>query len=166
MTWIAKPISSLKIRWSSYFLTLTSLNTFNVKRVSSWSFILVLMIQGHCGSCWAFGAVESLSDRFCIHFDVVSEISYWINFELHLAVLCVILNIHDDDNFLVFFSPFLSGHTPTWDLRDWITWRKNFISYLFNCRISLSLLMTFLHAVAFCVDLAVMEDIPYMHGDT
>ncbi|KAF3776223.1 Cathepsin B [Nymphaea thermarum] len=25
---------------------------------------------GHCGSCWAFGAVESLSDRFCIHFNV------------------------------------------------------------------------------------------------
>ncbi|KAK4710680.1 hypothetical protein R3W88_005193 [Solanum pinnatisectum] len=24
--------------------------------------------QGHCGSCWAFGAVESLSDRFCIHY--------------------------------------------------------------------------------------------------
>ncbi|KAH0855843.1 hypothetical protein HID58_084104 [Brassica napus] len=23
---------------------------------------------GHCGSCWAFGAVESLSDRFCIQF--------------------------------------------------------------------------------------------------
>ncbi|PHT95377.1 hypothetical protein T459_03259 [Capsicum annuum] len=23
---------------------------------------------GHCGSCWAFGAVESLSDCFCIHY--------------------------------------------------------------------------------------------------
>lgn len=28
-----------------------------------------ILDQGHCGSCWAFGAVESLSDRFCIHFD-------------------------------------------------------------------------------------------------
>ncbi|XP_057971989.1 cathepsin B-like protease 3 isoform X2 [Malania oleifera] len=26
-----------------------------------------ILDQGHCGSCWAFGAVESLSDRFCIH---------------------------------------------------------------------------------------------------
>nr|VDD27736.1 unnamed protein product [Brassica oleracea] len=26
------------------------------------------MVLGHCGSCWAFGAVESLSDRFCIQF--------------------------------------------------------------------------------------------------
>ncbi|EPS69258.1 hypothetical protein M569_05509 [Genlisea aurea] len=24
--------------------------------------------EGHCGACWAFGAVEVLSDRFCIHF--------------------------------------------------------------------------------------------------
>ncbi|KAK8566229.1 hypothetical protein V6N13_021304 [Hibiscus sabdariffa] len=23
---------------------------------------------GHCGSCWAFGAVETLTDRFCTHF--------------------------------------------------------------------------------------------------
>lgn len=27
-----------------------------------------ILDQGHCGSCWAFGAVESLQDRFCIHF--------------------------------------------------------------------------------------------------
>ncbi|XWS31931.1 hypothetical protein CRYUN_Cryun23aG0118000 [Craigia yunnanensis] len=31
--------------------------------------------SGHCGSCWAFGAVESLSDRFCIHFDMNISLS-------------------------------------------------------------------------------------------
>ncbi|KAF6163413.1 hypothetical protein GIB67_029262 [Kingdonia uniflora] len=30
----------------------------------------LLLEQGHCGSCWAFGAVETLSDRFCIHFGI------------------------------------------------------------------------------------------------
>lgn len=34
-----------------------------------------ILDQGHCGSCWAFGAVESLSDRFCIHFDVNISLS-------------------------------------------------------------------------------------------
>ncbi|KAL1553068.1 Cathepsin B-like protease 3 [Salvia divinorum] len=29
-----------------------------------------ILDQGHCGSCWAFGAVEVLSDRFCIHLNL------------------------------------------------------------------------------------------------
>lgn len=36
---------------------------------SQCSTISRILDQGHCGSCWAFGAVESLSDRFCIHFN-------------------------------------------------------------------------------------------------
>jgi cathepsin B len=34
-----------------------------------------ILDQGHCGSCWAFGAVESLSDRFCVHLDVNVSLS-------------------------------------------------------------------------------------------
>eukprot|EP00262_Sarcandra_glabra_P008905 TRINITY_DN22845_c0_g1_i1.p1 TRINITY_DN22845_c0_g1~~TRINITY_DN22845_c0_g1_i1.p1 ORF type:complete len:354 (+),score=55.84 TRINITY_DN22845_c0_g1_i1:225-1286(+) len=34
-----------------------------------------ILDQGHCGSCWAFGAVESLSDRFCIHLDMNISLS-------------------------------------------------------------------------------------------
>ncbi|KAL6223309.1 hypothetical protein ACLB2K_006696 [Fragaria x ananassa] len=30
---------------------------------------------GHCGSCWAFAAVEALSDRFCIQFGKNTSLS-------------------------------------------------------------------------------------------
>ncbi|XP_047335685.1 cathepsin B-like protease 2 [Impatiens glandulifera] len=34
-----------------------------------------ILDQGHCGSCWAFGAVESLSDRFCIQYNMNISLS-------------------------------------------------------------------------------------------
>lgn len=39
------------------------------------STIKKILDQGHCGSCWAFGAVEALSDRFCIHFGMNISLS-------------------------------------------------------------------------------------------
>ncbi|KAF4370383.1 hypothetical protein F8388_016120 [Cannabis sativa] len=42
---------------------------------SQCSTISRILDQGHCGSCWAFGAVEALSDRFCIHFNMNISLS-------------------------------------------------------------------------------------------
>ncbi|CAM8898985.1 unnamed protein product [Rhodiola kirilowii] len=45
---------------------------------SAWSqcgTISRILDQGHCGSCWAFAAVESLSDRFCIQFGTNMSLS-------------------------------------------------------------------------------------------
>ncbi|KAK1559311.1 hypothetical protein Q3G72_013119 [Acer saccharum] len=47
----------------------------NIGRILALNMYMALVIQGHCGSCWAFGAVESLSDRFCIHFDMNISLS-------------------------------------------------------------------------------------------
>ncbi|KAH0887569.1 hypothetical protein HID58_049998, partial [Brassica napus] len=46
-------------------------------RVYLASAILLLAVinTGHCGSCWAFGAVESLSDRFCIKYNMNISLS-------------------------------------------------------------------------------------------
>ncbi len=49
---------------------------FDARRVwPQCSTIGKILDQGHCGSCWAFGAVEALSDRFCIHFGMNMSLS-------------------------------------------------------------------------------------------
>ncbi|KAK9035698.1 hypothetical protein V6N11_077731 [Hibiscus sabdariffa] len=54
-----------------------------------------ILDQGHCGSCWAFGAVESLSDRFCIHFGM--NISLSVNDLLACCVVTKECNPYFDD---------------------------------------------------------------------
>ncbi|GAB4841515.1 Cathepsin B-like protease 2 [Ancistrocladus abbreviatus] len=44
-------------------------------RANACLFVHAPFTLGHCGSCWAFGAVESLSDRFCIQFGMNISLS-------------------------------------------------------------------------------------------
>jgi len=54
------------------FITLpTSFNSVDKWPKCNWE----ILNQGHCGSCWAFGAAESLSNRFCTQFGVLVELS-------------------------------------------------------------------------------------------
>jgi cathepsin B len=48
-----------------------------LNNVLLWSTITLWFwfLLGHCGSCWAFGAVESLSDRFCIKYNLNVSLS-------------------------------------------------------------------------------------------
>ncbi|XP_021749969.1 cathepsin B-like protease 2 [Chenopodium quinoa] len=45
------------------------------KTWSQCSTIGRILDQGHCGSCWAFAAVEALSDRFCINYGMNISLS-------------------------------------------------------------------------------------------
>lgn len=56
--------------------TLKLPNSFDAREAwSQCNTIGKILDQGHCGSCWAFAAVEALSDRFCIQFGKNTSLS-------------------------------------------------------------------------------------------
>jgi len=62
--------------------------------------------QGHCGSCWAFGAVESLRDRLCIQSKGATNVSL----SEQLLVSCDYTNDGCDGGELIAAWQFLQGN--------------------------------------------------------
>jgi len=52
-------------------------DTFDARQQwSNCSSIGTIQNQARCGSCWAFGAVETATDRFCIHKNIQTQLSF------------------------------------------------------------------------------------------
>ncbi|KAJ6972678.1 cathepsin B-like protease 3 [Populus alba x Populus x berolinensis] len=71
-----EPVSKLKL--NSRILQDSIVQKVNENPKAGWEAAMNPQFSnysGHCGSCWAFGAVESLSDRFCIHYGMNLSLS-------------------------------------------------------------------------------------------
>ncbi|BBG98527.1 Cysteine proteinases superfamily protein, partial [Prunus dulcis] len=72
----AKPVTKSKL--NSRILQDSIIKQINDNPMAGWEAAMNPRFSnytGHCGSCWAFAAVEALSDRFCIHFGMNISLS-------------------------------------------------------------------------------------------